>query len=32
MVVDLRQGGHVEIDGMKINVDGKFTREEWPRA
>ena len=26
MVVDLRQGGFVEIDGTKMNVDGKFTR------
>jgi aminopeptidase len=30
MVVDLRQGGHVEIDGQKINVDGRFTREGFP--
>ncbi|WP_428937235.1 aminopeptidase [Fontivita pretiosa] len=30
MVVDLRGGGYVEVDGVKINVDGKFTREEWP--
>lgn len=30
MVVDLRKGGLVEIDGAKINVDGKFTRAEWP--
>ena len=30
MVVDLRQGGHVEIDGQKILVDGKFTREGFP--
>jgi aminopeptidase len=30
MVVDLRQGGFVEIDGTKVNVDGKFTRTEWP--
>ena len=30
MVLDLRPGGHVEIDGVKINVDGKFTREEFP--
>ena len=30
MVVDLRQGGHIEIDGEKINVDGKFTREGFP--
>lgn len=32
MVVDLRQGGYVEIDGEKINVDGKFTREDFPRG
>jgi aminopeptidase len=31
MVVDLRSGGHIEIDGTKINVDGKFTREDFPR-
>ena len=30
MVVDLRQGGHVEIDGQKINVDGRFTRDGFP--
>jgi len=30
MVVDLRQGGHIEIDGTKINIDGKFTREGFP--
>jgi aminopeptidase len=30
MVVDLREGGHVEADGVKINVDGKFTREGYP--
>ena len=30
MVVDLRQGGHVEIDGEKINIDGKFTRDGFP--
>jgi aminopeptidase len=30
MVVDLRQGGHIEIDGQKINVDGRFTREGFP--
>jgi aminopeptidase len=30
MVVDLRQGGYIEIDGVKINVDGKFTREGFP--
>jgi aminopeptidase len=32
MVVDLRKGGFVEIDGTKINVDGQFTRDEWPNA
>jgi aminopeptidase len=32
MVVDLRQGGYVEIDGVKVNVDGKFTREGFPSA
>lgn len=30
MVVDLRQGGFVEVDGVKIIVDGKFTREGMP--
>ncbi len=30
MVVDLRQGGFVEIDGEKVNIDGRFTKEEWP--
>ena len=30
MVVDLRNGGFIEIDGTKINVDGKFTREGFP--
>lgn len=30
MVVDLRTGGFIEIDGEKINVDGKFTHPEWP--
>ena len=32
MVVDLRKGGFIEIDGTKINVDGKFTKEGWPIA
>ncbi|HEY8667819.1 MAG TPA: aminopeptidase [Tepidisphaeraceae bacterium] len=32
MVVDLRKGGFVEIDGVKVNIDGKFTRPEWPAA
>jgi aminopeptidase len=30
MVVDLRAGGFVEIDGEKINVDGKFAKGDWP--
>jgi aminopeptidase len=30
MVVDLRKGGSIEVDGVKINVDGKFTREGFP--
>lgn len=30
MVVDLRNGGFVEVDGMKINEDGRFTRDGWP--
>lgn len=30
MVCDLRQGGFVEIDGVKIVVDGAFTREGMP--
>lgn len=32
MVVDLREGGYVEIDGSKINVDGKFAKEGFPSA
>ncbi len=30
MVVDLRNGGHAEIDGVKFLVDGKFTRDGFP--
>ncbi len=30
MVVDLRRGGFIEIDGEKINIDGRFTREQLP--
>lgn len=30
MVVDLRQGGFVEIDGEKVNVNGKFAKSDWP--
>ena len=32
MVVDLRKGGFVEIDGTTVNIDGKFTREGFPAA
>jgi aminopeptidase len=32
MVVDLRHGGYIEIDGTKVNLDGKFTREGFPPA
>lgn len=32
MVVDLREGGFIAVDGEKINVDGKFTREDYPCA
>ena len=30
MVVDLRTGGFVEIDGEKVLVDGRFQREGFP--
>jgi aminopeptidase len=30
MVVDLRNGGYVEVDGVKVNIDGTFTKPEWP--
>jgi aminopeptidase len=30
MVVDMRQGGYVEIDGVKISVDGRFTKDGYP--
>jgi aminopeptidase len=30
MVVDLRNGGFAEIDGVKIVQDGQFTREGFP--
>jgi aminopeptidase len=30
MVVDLRPGGYIEIDGTRINENGRFTRAEWP--
>jgi len=31
MVVDLRPGGRIEIDGETFSVDGKFTHPEFPR-
>jgi aminopeptidase len=31
MVVDLRTGGYVEIDGVRISENGKFLREGFPR-
>ena len=30
MVVDLRRGGFVEIDGVKVNVDGRFIQTDFP--
>lgn len=30
MVVDLRNGGFVEIDGQKISIDGRFTKLGFP--
>jgi aminopeptidase len=30
MVVDLRKGGYIEIDGTKFNIDGRFTRDGFP--
>lgn len=30
MVVDLRQGGHIEIDGIRISENGRFTRDGFP--
>jgi aminopeptidase len=30
MVVDLRPGGHIEIDGQRFNENGRFTREGFP--
>src|SRR5687768_12006008 len=32
MVVDLRNGGTIEIDGIKVNENGRFTREGFPSA
>ena len=30
MVLDLRRGGYAEVDGVKVNVDGRFTEEGFP--
>jgi aminopeptidase len=30
MVVDLRKGGHIEIDGIKFSENGKFSRADFP--
>ena len=30
MVVDLRNGGRIEIDGIKILENGKFLKPDWP--
>ena len=30
MVVDLRMGGVVEIDGVKVSENGRFVKGEWP--
>lgn len=30
MVVDLRNGGFIEVDGVKINIDGRFTLPNFP--
>jgi aminopeptidase len=32
MVVDLRPGGHIEIDGIKFSENGKFSKPEFPGA
>jgi aminopeptidase len=32
MVVELRKGGTIEIDGQGISENGKFTREDWPAS
>jgi aminopeptidase len=32
MVVDLRNGGFIEIDGQRVSENGKFAREEWPNT
>jgi aminopeptidase len=30
MVVDLRSGGFIEVDGEKVSVDGRFDRADFP--
>ncbi|HEX8913847.1 MAG TPA: aminopeptidase [Humisphaera sp.] len=30
MVVDLRQGGHIEIDGERISENGRFLKDGYP--
>jgi aminopeptidase len=30
MVVDLRPGGYIEIDGVRVGENGRFTREGFP--
>ena len=32
LVVDLREGGFIEVDGEKVSVDGRFTRDGFPSA
>ncbi len=32
MVVDLRKGGFIEVDGIRISENGQFTREGFPRG
>ena len=31
MVVDLRKGGHLEIDGERFNLNGLFTKDGFPK-
>ncbi|MFN4242376.1 MAG: aminopeptidase [Tepidisphaerales bacterium] len=31
MVLDLRSGGRIELDGQLIAENGRFTRPEWPQ-
>jgi aminopeptidase len=32
MVVDLRRGGYVEIDGVKVSENGNFTNKDYPNS